>query len=494
MQNINLSNLKFVMYQFLITGTVCFVGFSIESYYRDILFLDGLINLTLVKLIFIRSFGFSLGATLIYQVTYSNLFAIYSNLFKSDQSDLKGKLIRVLSDLLITLSAILVFIPVRPIIQETFLESNISDIYYVFVKYDTVFSLIILIIVALPLIFLVWQKRLQERFKILLAIGVLLIVTGFLSSNSIISKIFESRANWVQKDWQEQEIKARQVLDEPNVSDQEKSVAFFWLGVAENRQGNHIEAIEYQLEALKLDPTNYAAHASIANGYLGSKNLDKAYEHIQLCIKFNPNYAWCYQALGNYYIVTQDIQLAISNFKKATDLDPKNRELLNTYQSYLKISKDPYLSKISKIENIYDSGDLKKYCKEIGDLFSLVLDNEKRSDAHRLLGTCFRDNGDLDKAIKELEKSVELNPLNKHSYIVLSGIYVEKQDLSKALEFAKKSILLDKKYAWGYNQLGYIYALQGEKEKGLEFVNKAIILDPLEIVFQKNLTWIKNSK
>ena len=144
-----------------------------------------------------------------------------------------------------------------------------------------------------------------------------------------------TKEDWLQGNWNELSKDAKN-LQNISRSAKEEAIGLYWQGVAENRKRNHAGAKEYQLQAIKLWPEYFAAHASLANAYTNLGETDKSYEHAQKCIQIEPTYAWCYQALMNYYYVTGDISSAQINAKKATELDPNNKELAEIYIEILK--------------------------------------------------------------------------------------------------------------------------------------------------------------
>ncbi len=143
--------------------------------------------------------------------------------------------------------------------------------------------------------------------------------------------ISEAKNNWLKQDWQQQSDYAEEALSVAK-TDTEKATAYFWLGVAENRQRNHEKAKEYQLKAIELDPEYAAAHASLANAYVHLGEVENSLIHSQKCIEYDPEYSWCYQALMNYYLITGDLENARINAKKATELNPDDKELENIYK------------------------------------------------------------------------------------------------------------------------------------------------------------------
>lgn len=343
MSNENNMKYKTVLIEGAMIFSLLIFGFILESFSRELLFYDDVFHVEVVYSVLIRSFVAMFMFVLLYR---SIMFILpYFRILASQEEekiDIRGrKKISFMNDVTIILGLILVSFPVRPILQKTFVESDMEGFSYYFVKYDAIPSIVILTIPTVILIYYImkYRKGYMKHVHLVLIIFFLCFV-GFLNnSRNYDARVLESRESWITRDWDKQQIDAEQALLSAK-SNKEKATAYFWLGVSENRKKSHSKAIEYQLKAIALLPEYAAAHASLANGYLAEGNFGKSLEHSKKCIEYDSNYAWCYQALGNYCYETNDIDNAILSYKKAIELDSGNRELKNSYEHLLKIKVD----------------------------------------------------------------------------------------------------------------------------------------------------------
>ena len=336
---------KITLLEGVIVFSLLIFGFCFESFIRGLLFYQGVFHAEIIAPVLIRSFI----ATVIFIFTYRLVkfglpFFDFLMPQRENEKISKGQQrIALLNDVTIILGLILASMPVRPILQKTFVESDVKDFSYAFARYDAIPSIIILSIPAIILIYYIlkYKKGLMKYVHGSVVVLIVCAVGLFNNSGNYGARIFESRANWITSDWDKQKNDAEQALSAAK-NDKEKAVAYYWLGVSENRKGNSLKAIEYQSKAIELLPEYAAAHASLANGYLAEGNYAKSIEHSSKCIEYDQRYAWCYQAQGNYYYRTGDIDNAILCYKRATELDPGNRELKDSYEQLLKIKANQF--------------------------------------------------------------------------------------------------------------------------------------------------------
>ncbi|MES3004844.1 MAG: hypothetical protein V4690_01875 [Patescibacteria group bacterium] len=304
------------------------VGLALEVYNRDILFLpNGNLNQDIISLSVFNAIFHSIIFVVTYRFVRRSYYAI-GRVLSERFSNVKDTKVSTLIDVFLITASLLATVNIRPIIYSTYLDADISGYTYNFVKHDALFSVVTLLIIGIPLVYLIY-RRTDDTWKRAKIFGIILVIAGvgvYNSMGNYNARLFESSANWVQKNWSEQTNTAQRALSDAETNE-EKAYAYYWLGVSENRKRNHQKAVEYQTMAISFSPYYAAAYASLANAYLHLKEYDKSRINAQKCIDYDPEYAWCYQAMANYYWTIGEEKKALLHMNVATSLDPYDFEL-----------------------------------------------------------------------------------------------------------------------------------------------------------------------
>lgn len=111
--------------------------------------------------------------------------------------------------------------------------------------------------------------------------------------------------------------------------------------------------------------------------------------------------------------------------------------------------------------------------------------------AHSKLGLVFSAMGKIDKAEKEWEKVLALNPNYVKAYINLGTLYyLHKKDRNKALEFWEKALDISPQDAKALNNIGNYYRDKKELIKAATYYQRAVALKPTSTLMLNNLAYI----
>ena len=93
---------------------------------------------------------------------------------------------------------------------------------------------------------------------------------------------------------------------------------------------------------------------------------------------------------------------------------------------------------------------------------------EKQAEKHFKEGFAYQDQGNLDRALEEYGKAIQLNPDYIEAYMNLGTVYLEMKDYDQAIQQFEKVVELNYFYAKGHYNLGLAYLYKGEVEKAKE--------------------------
>ena len=97
----------------------------------------------------------------------------------------------------------------------------------------------------------------------------------------------------------------------------------------------------------------------------------------------------------------------------------------------------------------------------------------------KLIREIFRKKEELDKAIEDFNKAIELNPELADAYTNRGLTYKNKVEFDKAVEDCNKAIGLDPRFAEAYNNLGLGYKEKGDFDKSIDDYNRECMFSRL---------------
>lgn len=129
---------------------------------------------------------------------------------------------------------------------------------------------------------------------------------------------------------------------------------------------------------------------------------------------------------------------------------------------------------------------------EINQAFNLLQKANKimpnSAVVHFNLGFVYMKKGNLERAIKECNRSLALNPYDSEVALLLGYLYFQKRDLTNASENFKKAIELNPNSAQGHGNLGIVYAEMRKYKEAIEELKIAVKLAPGNENFRNMLT------
>ena len=166
---------------------------------------------------------------------------------------------------------------------------------------------------------------------------------------------------------------------------------------------------------------------------------------------------------------------AIENFEKALEPCPYYAGYhYNSGQSYLFYAL------------AFDRKFIEKSEKRLKDALALSSYSEAEI-FHNQLGLLYKEQGMLDKAIKEYEEALKINPRTIQSLINLGNAYYAKEWYDKAIETYFKSLAIDPNNVDALNNLANVYYQKRMFDKAVAGYKKALSINPGYIDAYNNL-------
>lgn len=100
--------------------------------------------------------------------------------------------------------------------------------------------------------------------------------------------------------------------------------------------------------------------------------------------------------------------------------------------------------------------------------------DSREADAHYKLALSRMEEGSLQPAFVELQKTIRLNPGEKRAYYALGYIYSQFGDYKMAEESLMKATRIDPEYPEAYNSLGVLYTRTNQWGKAIKAFKRAL--------------------
>lgn len=228
-------------------------------------------------------------------------------------------------------------------------------------------------------------------------------------------------------------------------------------------------AVKKLEKAIKINPKYVRAYLTLAAFYSIEKKFEKAESTYQKAIKVAPDSAEAHLYFGTYYYRHYEYDKAIKELNKALKIEPDNQKAIQ------------YVKKIKSIPE-------EKRLKQKALSYELAAHKVRKIDRAKYDEL-------LDKAIKQYEKVIEINPKDMEAYYDLAGVYLlkgvprDKRWLRKAEDTYKKVIAINPGHARAHLGLARYYYGQGSTldiisydrelyEKAKKGFNRVLELDP----------------
>ena len=259
-----------------------------------------------------------------------------------------------------------------------------------------------------------------------------------------------------------------------------------------NRYGKYEEAEEILRNQLAGNKDNQRAYSELAYCLSEQGKFEEALENCFKAEDLGRNDDWLFTRIAICYKNLGKNEEALEYYLKAVELDEEDTysmsdiawlyNFLGKYEEGLK-----YLERLEELgqDDAWTNGEF-GYCLSILERYeeaikklnhALEVEDEEKDIAHihSLLGWCYRQLEDYDKALEHYIQSKE----GRDSAWINNEIgycYKKKSDLKKALEFYLLAEKYDKNDLDLISEIAWLYCVSGEYKEGLKYIKRAVEL------------------
>lgn len=240
------------------------------------------------------------------------------------------------------------------------------------------------------------------------------------------------------------------------------------------------EAIDTAKSAIEIDSKESHYYTFLGNIYNQLEHYDESEKYFKMAIKINSRAGSAFNGLGLIYSHKGLSNKAIAMYKECIKFTP------DYYGVYVNIG----FEHVKIYENKHDIKQLyfaKEYFEKAIEL------NNEAYDAYGYLGKVFLDSYDYDNAIKNLEKSINLNPdPNRYygdfsdTYFNLASAYYNKEMYKEAIDAFQKSLKIKPDAPDAILALGLCYIYVEDKEKATDQLETIKLIDDEKYLILKN--------
>jgi len=231
------------------------------------------------------------------------------------------------------------------------------------------------------------------------------------------------------------------------------------LGAAYYKKGDFVNAIASLKKAREENPGDAEAEQLLGLSYYLSQRPAEAIPELEKVQTWyaSANVDAAY-ILGVCYIQTKDYPNARKAFAKMFDVPAESAA------SYLFTARMLLRQDFGPVAEEY--------------AHKAVALDRKLPLAHQLLGEVYLYHSQLEEAIAEFRKELEINPGNATAYYKLADGYSRQQKYDEAERLLQRSIWLDSTSTGPYILLGKVLQKKGETELAVRALQRALAMDP----------------
>ena len=213
---------------------------------------------------------------------------------------------------------------------------------------------------------------------------------------------------------------------------------------------------------LSIYPNQAKALSVISNVECKYGNYDIALETIKKAVESEPEDPYFHWELGNVYSLKNEFDNAILEFNKAIELD---NQFPDAYWSIGKIY--AYRQQFQEAIEYYNKA-IELYPHGV------------QSEYHANRAVAYQTIGNIEQAMNDINKAIELNCNNYYCYLWRAAIKKDLQDFEGAIKDCEYKIKHEPNDIYGYTGIADILCTMKKYNKALKYINKGLKIAPKE--------------
>jgi tetratricopeptide (TPR) repeat protein len=208
-----------------------------------------------------------------------------------------------------------------------------------------------------------------------------------------------------------------------------------------------------------------ADHLSKGEAYLKDSKFQEASLEFRNAIQIDDKLAAAHWGLARAYEGLQRFPEAVDELRKTVSLDQNNLEARNKLGTYYLAGSNQRPENVAEAERL---------AKEV------LQKDPNNIEGHILLASVLFAQNHKDKALAELNRTIELDPKRVESYLSLARFYIATNDKTKADELFRKAISIDNNSVLAHTEYGKFLVQVSRPAEAEAELKKAVELAPTD--------------
>jgi len=221
---------------------------------------------------------------------------------------------------------------------------------------------------------------------------------------------------------------------------------------------------------LQDQPNNTDALMAKGEALLSLRRLNESKEAFQRLAELQPANPFHFHRLGSIEALKDNDSAALKYFRKALELNPNLPEVMNDI-TFLYVRKDRFQEALDEVNHFLQQSSL-------------------QDTLHIFKGRIYLAQKNYTQAREEFQKSLEINPNNSQSYILLGQLHLQENRLEEAVREMDRLIAKDSRFAPAFLLKAYYLELNNDLPGAIDYYTKTLELNPENPIAANNLAWL----